>query len=106
MKKLALLIASLALASLLIAAAASATVTTRLVRIQTDPTSADATATAYFERTTIVGEQTFVAPWVPVSWPINSQKTVTSAGKTLTYAEVSAFIVAIADQEYAAMPAK
>ena len=105
MKKLTTLLLSLAVASLLIAAAATATVTTKLARIQTDPNSGDdPVATAYFSQTTTVGEQTFEAPWVPVSWRIkDAAKSVTVGDKTLTYAEVSVFIVAIADQEYAAM---
>lgn len=77
------------------------TVTTTLQRIQTDPQGESPIATAYFEQKTVIGEQTFVAPWTSVNWPLNSNKTVTVNGITLTYAQVSAFVVAIATQEKA-----
>lgn len=76
-------------------------ITTTLQRIQTDPHGESPIATAYFEQRTVIGEQTFVAPWTQVTWPLNSDKTVAVNGITLTYAEVSAFVVAIATQEKA-----
>lgn len=106
MKKLiALLILAVALCSL---AAVSATVTTKLARIQTDPNSSDdPMAIAYYASTTTIGEQTFDAPWVSVSWKLkDTTKSVTVNGKTMLYAEVSQFVTAIADQEYAASLAK
>lgn len=89
-------------ASLFCLAASSPVVTNTLQRIQTDPQGANATATAFYEQKTTIGEQTFVAPWVSVSWSLTSDKTVTVSGTTLTYAQVSQFVTAIADQEYAA----
>lgn len=106
MKKLvSLVILAVALCSI---AAISATVTTKLARIQTDPNSSDdPLATAYFSQTTTVGEQTFEARWVSVSWKLkDTTKSVTVNGKTMLYAEVSQFVTAIADQEYAATLAK
>lgn len=73
---------------------------TKLARIQTDPPTGAATA-FFTEKTTINGE-TFVSPsWKSVNWPLTSQETVTLDGLTLSYAEVSAFVVAIADRELA-----
>lgn len=89
-------------ASLFCLAASSPVVTNTLQRIQTDPQGANATATAFFEQKTTIGEQVFVAPWIPVTWSLTSDKKVTLDGQTLTYAQVSAFVVAIAEQEYAA----
>ena len=77
------------------------TVTTTLQRIQTDPQGESPVATAFFEKKTIIDGQTYVAPWTSVNWPLNSDKTVAVNGITLTYAEVSAFVVAIATQEKA-----
>jgi len=77
------------------------TVTTTLQRIQTDPQGESPIATAYFEQRTVIGEQTFVAPWTQVTWPLNSDKTITVGELTYTYAEVSAAVAAIARQEYA-----
>jgi hypothetical protein len=93
-------------ASLVCLAATSPVVTNTLQRIQTDPNSANGTATAFYEQKTVIGDQTFVAPWVPVTWSLTSDKTVTVGGQTLTYAQVSAFVTAIAEQEYAAAQAK
>ena len=75
---------------------------TTLFRIQTDPNaSADPVATAFFQSKTTVGGVEFVAPQMQaVSWPLNEAvKTVTVGGKVLTYAEVSAAVVAIAYAE-------
>jgi len=77
------------------------TVTTTLQRIQTDPQGESPVATAFFEKKTIIDGQTYVAPWTSVNWPLNSDKTVAVNGITLTYAEVSAFVAAIATQEKA-----
>jgi hypothetical protein len=71
-----------------------------LYRIQTDPSaSADPVATAFFgERATVEG-QVFDRPIASqVSWPLGSGDTVTVGELTLTYAQVSAFVVAIAHQ--------
>jgi P pilus assembly chaperone PapD len=105
MKKLITLLLSIAVASLLIAAAATATVETKLARIQTDPNSGDdPVATAYFSQTTTVGDQKFEAPWTSVSWRLkDTEKTVTVGDLTLAYAQVSQFVTAIADKEHAAM---
>ena len=102
MKQFITLLLAVALATLL-AAAVSVTVETKLARIQTDPNASDdPIAYAYFEQKTVVGDQTFVAPWVSVSWRLKDTKTVTLGGTTMSYAEVSAFVTAIAEQEYAA----
>lgn len=97
MKKLALLI--LVAASLACFAASSPTVVTTLQRVQTDPQGDNPTATAYFEQKTVVDSQVFVAPWTSVSWALKSDKTVTVGTTTMTYSEVSAFVLAIAEQE-------
>lgn len=75
---------------------------TYLFRIQTDPNaSANPIATAFFQTKTTVGGVEFVSPQMQtVSWPLNEEgKSVTVGGKTLTYAEVSAAVVAIAYAE-------
>lgn len=75
---------------------------TYLYRIQTDPNeSANPTATAFFRTKTTVGGVEFVSPQMQtVSWPLNDEsKSVTVNGKTLTYAEVSAAVVAVAYAE-------
>ena len=77
-------------------------VVTTLQRIQTDPQGEAPFATAYFEQKTVIDGQTYVAPWTQVTWPLRSEKTVTLDELTLTYAQVSAFVVAIAEQEKAA----
>jgi len=76
-------------------------VTTTLQRIQTDPQGDAPVATAYFEQKTTIDDQVFVAPWTSVSWPLLSDDKVTVGGDTLTYAQVSAFVTAIAYQEKA-----
>jgi hypothetical protein len=76
-------------------------VTTSLQRVQTDPQGDNPVATAYFEQKTTINDQVFVAPWTSVSWPLMSDKTVTVGDNTLTYAQVSAFVTAIAYQENA-----
>lgn len=95
MKKLASLLITLGLAAVL----AAQTVTESLQRIQSDPASN--TAQAFFEKKITVSGQTYAQPWTSVQWDTTSTKTVTVSGKTMTYAEVSAFIVAIANQENA-----
>ena len=80
---------------------------TFLFRIQTDPNaSASPTATAFFQTKTTVGGVDFISPQMQaVTWPLNeSGKTVAVNGKTLTYAEVSAAVVAIAYAEKDAQP--
>ena len=74
-------------------------ITTTLQRIQTDPQGEAPIATAYFEKKTIIDGQTYVAPWTQVTWPLKSDKTVTVGELTLTYAQVSAAVTAIAYQE-------
>lgn len=87
-----------------IAVAASAPVITEaLVRIQCDPASGQ--AQAFFEKTVTVDGQAFRQPWTSVSWATGSDKTVTVDGKTYTYAEVMAAVVAIANQENQPAPA-
>jgi hypothetical protein len=80
-------------------------ITTTLQRIQTDPQGEAPIATAYFEKKTIIDGQTYVAPWTQVTWPLLSDKTVTVGELTLTYAQVSAAVTAIAYQENAAASA-
>ncbi len=79
------------------------TVETYLFRIQTDPNaSADPVGTAFFGEKTTVGDKVFKDDLASsVSWRLLDDKTVTVSGKTLTYAEVSAFVTAIAYQEKA-----
>lgn len=98
---LALFAGLVALASLLLAADAPApTVEPYLARIQTDPNATPATATAFFGETTTINGVKFEAPWKSVSWALADEtKTVTVGGTTMTYAQVSAFVVAIAYQE-------
>jgi hypothetical protein len=74
-------------------------ITTTLQRIQTDPQGEAPIATAFFEKKTIIDGQTYVAPWTQVTWPLKSDKTVTVGDLTLTYAQVSAAVTAIAYQE-------
>jgi hypothetical protein len=74
-------------------------ITTTLQRIQTDPQGDAPIATAFFEKKTIIDGQTYVAPWTQVTWPLLSDKTVTVGDLTLTYAQVSAAVTAIAYQE-------
>jgi hypothetical protein len=74
-------------------------VTTTLQRIQTDPQGDNPIATAFFEKTTVIDEQKYVSPWTQVTWPLLSDKTVTVGKLTLTYAQVSAAVTAIAYQE-------
>ena len=74
---------------------------TYLARIQTDPQGDNPTATAFFGSTTTIDGINYEAPWTSVLWPLNSPQTITVNGVTMTYAEVSAFVVAIAYQEKA-----
>ena len=80
-------------------------ITTTLQRIQTDPQGEAPIATAYFEKKTIIDGQTYVAPWTQVTWPLKSDKIVTVGELTLTYAQVSAAVTAIAYQENGAASA-
>jgi hypothetical protein len=79
------------------------TVTVQLARIQTDPNaSASPIATAFFSKTTTIDGQTFEAPWTSVSWPLaETGKSVIVDGITLTYAQVSQAVVAVAYAEKA-----
>jgi len=87
----------------LAAAASDPTVSESLVRIQCDPASGQ--VQAFFEKVVTVEGQSFRQPWTQVSWPTGSDKTVTVDGKTYTYAEVMAAVVAIANQENQPAPA-
>jgi hypothetical protein len=80
-------------------------ITTTLQRIQTDPQGEAPIATAFFEKKTIIDGQTYIAPWTQVTWPLLSDKTVTVGELTLTYAQVSAAVTAIAYQENGAVSA-
>ena len=80
-------------------------ITTTLQRVQTDPQGEAPIATAYFEKKTIIDGQTYVAPWTQVTWPLLSDKSVTVGDLTLTYAQVSAAVTAIAYQENGAATA-
>ena len=75
-----------------------ATTTTFLARIQTDPRGDNCVAEAFFGRETTVDGLKFQAPWTSVSWPLNETKTVTVDGTTLTYAQVTECLKAIAFQ--------
>ena len=75
--------------------------TTFLARIQTDPQGDGPTATAFFGSTTVINNITYDAPWTSVGWSLGSDKPITVDGTTLTYAQVSAFVTAIAYQEKA-----
>lgn len=77
------------------------TTETFLARIQTDPTNENPTATAFFGSATTIDGVVYQAPWTSVAWPLNATTTVTVDGTTLTYAQVSAFVTAIAYQEKA-----
>lgn len=77
---------------------------TTLARIQTDPASG--VASAFFEEKTTINGQTFVSPWTSVGWSLaDESKSVTVDGIALTYAQVSAAVVAIAYAEKAAIVA-
>ena len=77
------------------------TIETSLARIQTDPASG--VVTAFFEEKTTIGNQVFLSPWTQVSWSLtDASKSVTVNGIELTYAQVSAAVVAIAYAERAA----
>lgn len=99
MKKIILFLALVGLAG----AASAPTVTESLVRIQCDPASGQ--VQAFFEKTVTIDGQSFRQPWTSVSWATGSDKTVTVDGKTYTYAEVMAAVVAIANQENTPAPA-
>lgn len=94
--KIRSLIISIALVGL-VGAASAPTVSESLVRIQCDPASGQ--VQAFFEKTVTIEGQSFRQPWTSVSWTTGSDKTVTVDGKTYSYAEVVAAVVAIANQE-------
>lgn len=76
------------------------TIETSLARIQTDPASG--VASAFFEQKTTVDDQVFLSSWTQVSWSLTDEdKSVTVGNLTLTYAQVSAAVVAIAYAEKA-----
>ena len=80
------------------------TVEEYLFRIQTDPnSSADPVSTAFFgKRTTVDGDVFRNDMAKSVSWRLlNTEKSVTVDGVTLTYAQVSQFVTAIAYQQKA-----
>ncbi len=82
------------------------TVSTSLTRIQCDPNSGpNPVATAFFSKTTTIDDQTFEAPWTPVTWPLQSDKMVTVDGVDYPYYLASQIITAIAYQELAALSA-
>lgn len=94
----------IAAASLLLSADAPVVSTEiYLARIQTDPNAGAApTATAFFGRVTTIDGVRYEAPWVSYSWPLaEAGKSVTVGGLTLSYAQVSQFVVAVAYQEKA-----
>lgn len=92
------ILALLLLAVSLCGAASAPVWTASLVRIQTDPASG--IATAYFERTVVVGDTVAKHPdgWQAVSWPLGGNSTTTLNGVTLTDAQVMQFVVAIAER--------
>ena len=79
--------------------------TTYLARIQTDPQGDNPTATAFFGSTTTIDGIIYESPWTSVGWSLGSDKPITVDGTTLTYAQVSAFVTAIAYQEKASADA-
>lgn len=95
MKKYIMLL--LAVPALAVAAFAQ-TPSESLKRIQAEVPTGD--VTAFFEKGVTIDGTYYGQPWQSVSWN-NSDKTVTVNGKTLTYAEVMQFVVAIANQEWA-----
>jgi opacity protein-like surface antigen len=70
--------------------------TEQLVRIQSEVATGD--VQAFFEKSVTVNGTVFRLPWESVSWNA-SEKTVTVNGVTLTYGQVMAFVVAIAQKE-------
>jgi hypothetical protein len=83
----------------------TATVTTALARIQTDPQGDSPVATAYFSKETNVDGIIFQAPWESVNWPLQSAKEVVVNGVSYSYSLGSQIITAIAYQEYAELSA-
>ena len=77
----------------------SQTVDTSLARVQSDPVGENPVAVAYFKQDTVIDGVVFSAPWTSASWPILSDKTITVGDITLSYAQVSALLTAIAYQE-------
>lgn len=86
------------LAAVLPITALAQTPSESLKRIQAEVASGD--VTAFFEKGVTIDGTYYGQPWQSVSWN-NSTKTVTVNGKTMTYAEVMQFVVAIANQEWA-----
>lgn len=100
MKSIRLVLSFLLFAVVALAASAPV-VTDALVRIQTN--DGLGSATAFFEKTTVVEGQTFVQPWEAVSWSTTSTRTITytfgGQSYTQSYAQVMAAVTAIANQE-------
>lgn len=94
MKKL---LALLAFASL--AFAATPVITDTLKRIQFYPETGK--AIAEFEKSVTIDGVTLAQPWTQVTWQVGADKSVTVAGKTYTYSEVTAAVLAIVAQEKA-----
>lgn len=97
--KLLILALSFQLSALSALPAAEPVTATALVRIQAEVATGD--VTAFFEKSVTIEGVTYRQPWESVSWNA-SAKTVTVAGRTLTYAEVMQLVAAIAAQEKAA----
>lgn len=71
-----------------------------LFRIQTDPNVGEnPVATALFGERAVIDGVAYEGPIKSYSWSLHSQNTVTVRDVTLTYAQVSEFVVAIAYQE-------
>ena len=85
----------------------SPTIEQYLFRIQCDPNASnDPTSTAFFGEKTTVGDKVFKDDLASsVSWRLLADTEVTVGELTLTYAQVSAFVTAIAYQEKAAADA-
>ena len=95
MKKL---LALLAFASL--AFAATPAITDTLKRVQFYPETGK--AIAEFEKSVVIDGITLAQPWTQISWSVGANKTVTVAGKSYSYSEVTAAVLAIVEQEKAA----
>ena len=74
-------------------------ITVALVRIQTDFNQEVPITTAVFEKTTIISGESFASPIVEHRYAAVSEKTVTSGGLTLTYAQMNSFVTAMANGE-------
>jgi hypothetical protein len=87
---------ALAFGAQLFAQSSTPVVSEQLVRIHAEVPTGD--VTALFARTVTVAGVTYRPPLETVAWNA-SEKTVTVGQRTLTYAEVMQFVVAIALQE-------